>query len=124
MVLHKKYGHGLKNIFDPFTGEVNHKELHRHSKLAAVETEITPFGSYPAIVVNGEQVRAFFLGLVYGNQYKKTEPSKCFYSVLATVDSTDYFVQDFYDLLRYFEYYNLFIYDPVQFYGNLLATYE
>ncbi len=46
------------------------------------------------------------------------------YSTVDLVSSADYFVNDFKGLKENFNYYNLFFYEPIHFYTNVMATYE
>lgn len=87
---------------------------------------INPFDidTYPNVFVDTSVAASFMLGWVVGLQYNENAPSDCFYTVADTIGSLDYFVVDFENLIKYYQYYNLFVYDPIHFYGNLMASYE
>lgn len=95
-----------------------------HWKVAG--NNIDPFDPtlYPNVFVDTTQMTSFILGWVVGIQYTSTAPSACFYTVADTIGSLDYFVNDWQNFIQYYQYYNLFVYDPIHFYGNLMSSYE
>ena len=56
--------------------------------------------------------------------YNPEFASACFYVVVDTLNSLNYVVADVRNFAETKNWYNIGIYDPVQIYGNLIATYE
>lgn len=64
------------------------------------------------------------LGIVASLQYDNKTWGKCFYSTMTTVNFIDLMEADFQAFLTEFDFYTIFVYDPIQFLGYYLATYE
>ena len=62
--------------------------------------------------------------MVAGLQYNNNTWGKCFFSTYDTVMFLDNFVQDYYNMINYGNFYSLLIYDPIRFLSNYFAVYE
>lgn len=122
--LHRTFGPGLVGLYDPYSKKLNKSNMKKHWIVGA--NNIQPFNTdqYPDYYLDAEAMSSFVLGWVVGLQYNEEAPSDCFYSVADTITSLDYFVKDWNNLINFYQYYPLFIYDPIHFYGNLMAVYE
>ena len=122
--LHRTFGPGLVGLYDPMSKKLNKDNMKQHWTVAA--NNIQPFDTdvYPDLYIDTELATNFILGWVVGLQYTDDSPSDCFYTVADTLASLDYFKTDFENLIKYYQYYNLFVYDPIHFYGNLMSSYE
>ena len=98
--------------------------MRQHLGIAA--STYNPFDSdlFPDIDIDAGQATNFVLGMVIGMQYTDDSPSDCFYTVLDTVASLDYFRIDAENLLTNYQFYPLLVYDPIHFYGNMMSVYE
>jgi hypothetical protein len=123
--LHKQYGFGLPLLRQALRGapvapdnDPSNNQGNKPKKNAdGTQT-------YNGILLNPADQRTFVLGTVAGLQYNNKTYGRCFYATLDTVNFLDYFDRDFKQLFVDFSFYTLFVYDPVHFYGNLVACYE
>ena len=136
--LHREFGPGLKNIYNPITKDFNLEEFHKGPKarLQASNSkrlkEITLPGQTPdngiysigGVKIDATVPTSFVLGWAAGMQYKPNFAGPCFYTVVDTDNSLNYFVTDWYNFVNYYQWYNLFVYEPTHFYANLVAVYE
>lgn len=114
----RKYGPNLKKLFDPSSGDFNLEEFNRGKVIPKAYYKV---GDYN---IDSDSARSFVLGWVAGMQYKFDFLGDCFVTTAATLESLDYFGSDLENLKKYYNFYNLIVYSPVQVYGNFLATYE
>lgn len=63
MNLHRSFGPGLKELYNPVTKNLNTPLLKQHYKLA--QTEIFPFDG-ASLVIDGTKTTSFVLGWVVG----------------------------------------------------------
>jgi hypothetical protein len=119
MQLHRSYGPGLRDLYNPVTKDINMAVFNKGKKSLSGASY-----AVDGTTINPDDKRSFVLGVVAGQQFNLDFLGDCFYTALATTDSLDYFTTDFANLQKYGQYYNLFFYDPVHIYSNLLATYE
>jgi len=136
--LHRQYGPGLKNVYNPVTKEFDHEEFARVPRLEAQKHQKHRLGainlpgsgddsgiySIGGVKINAAVSSAFVLGWAAGMQYQPDFAGPCFYTITDTVNSLNYFANDYQNLIKYYQWYNLFIYTPTLFYSNLIASYE
>jgi len=75
-------------------------------------------------IANAPSYTAFALGWTLAMQNRLDEIGYCFVSVIGTMEMIDVFKRDWNRLLSEYNFYNIFIYDPMQFYADILTTYE
>jgi len=75
-------------------------------------------------ILNARKHAAFIVGWAAGLQYKPQYAGPCVLTVIDTANSLNYFASDWNALLHDFQFYNLFVYDPIHMYSNTVAIYE
>ena len=68
--------------------------------------------------------KTFVLGMVAGLQFTADTYGKCFYAMVDTVNYVNFFVADWNKMLTEYNFYSVFVYDTIHFYGNTIAVYE
>lgn len=119
---HMRYGPNLKDLYNPFTQEMNLAAFFKGKNIKrAYDPDQFQVGN---VAIYWDQWQSFFFAMTLSLQYNNQSISNCFHSVVDTLDSFDYINQDIDTFLTTFNYYNLVFYDPFHIYGNIMATYE
>lgn len=80
--------------------------------------------TFNGVTFDPRDERTFVLGAVAGLQFNNQTYGKCFFAMVDTVNFVDYFQRDLQRLFTEYDFYSLAVYDPVHFYGNIVAAYE
>ncbi len=119
---HMKYGHNMKDLYNPYTQKINLAPYFRGKN---VKTAYDPDQfSVGTATVYWDQWQSFFFGWTLSLQYSNQTVSDCFYAVVDSLDSLDYVVQDAQNFFTTYNYYDLLVYDPLHIYANFMASFE
>ena len=80
--------------------------------------------TYNGVTFDPHDHNTFALGAVAGAQFDNSTYGKCFYATVDTVNFVDYINRDLENMMETYNWYTPLVYDPIHFYGNLMAAYQ
>lgn len=127
--LHRRYGVGLHRLQSKLLGAENTDSVSAdtdpsYSNGNRPTTNKDGTQTFNGVTFDPHEPETFALGTVAGAQFDNNTYGKCFYAMVDTMNFVDYITRDVARIMTTYNWYTPLVYDPIHFYGNIMASYQ